>query len=511
MRVSSSLIHNRTLITLALIILLAIFLRFLYFPENIYFGYDQARDAFISREVLHGKIKIIGPTTSIPGLNHGALFYYLYAPIYLLSQSDPSGLAIFLRVYNSLGIILIFFIGRNLFGKWTGIISALLFAFSYEQTQYSLFMTHPALAVITVLTFYLGMSYLFFKNKAFGLPLAVLGLGLSFQFHFLLAYLFIIFILDLIIFHTKLPKINLRMYFITIATFLFSTLTYIIAEAKNGFQTIRNLFALYSDPVLKPASYGGINNALHAALRYFQDNIFAASQAAPVLLLIFSLLALYFLKDSLIRNKIIFLLSWFILGLISYYINDTSLYFYGIGTSISLLVFTSFLINRLSSLSQIAAYILLIVIICSNLYLIEQNNPRGPNKEINVQTGMLLADQKRALDYMYAKASGDKFAVNAFSLPLTVNTTWAYLFEWYGQKKYGYQPVWGGANAPGYEGNLKVNNSRSTLPYKRFLIIEPIRGSESTVTSFMTNESWFTDIIEEQRFGDIIVDFQKPK
>lgn len=31
-------------------------------------------------------------------------------------------------------------------------------------------------------------------------------------------------------------------------------------------------------------------------------------------------------------------------------------------------------------------------------------------------------------------------------------------------------------SAPGFEGNLEVNNSRSVLPYKRFLITEPIRG-----------------------------------
>src|SRR5688500_8470171 len=128
-----NLLRSRTFLVLLSIFILAVAVRFLYFPGNIYFGFDQARDAFISLEILQGKIKSVGLTTSIPVLSHGALFYYIFAPIYLISQSDPTGLSIFLRIYNALGIFLIFFIGRNLFSRWVGFASAVLFAFSYEQ------------------------------------------------------------------------------------------------------------------------------------------------------------------------------------------------------------------------------------------------------------------------------------------------------------------------------------------------------------------------------------------
>lgn len=514
----TTLLKNQTVITLILLFIIGIIIRFLYFPDNIYFGYDQARDAFISLEVLHGKIKIAGPTTSIPGFNHGALFYYLYAPIYFFSQSDPTGLAIFLKFYNAFGIFLIFLIAKNLFGgqnktfgKRIGIISAILYTFSYEQSQYSLFMTHPALAVITVLTFYLGLSLLIFQKKAYGLPLALLGMGLSFQFHFLLFFLIAIFILNLIFFWKKIPRINLKTILFSIFALAFSFSTFIIAEIKFGFKSFKLLIGIFGGSGAGYFSYGGFQSIWHASLRYVQDNFFAAGFFAPVLLIILLILAFYYLRGKNYRDQMIFLLIWFLGGLVSYFINDTSLYFYGIGTSLSLIILASFILSRWFSFSKLITIGLVVLIIGSNLYLIKLNNSIGPNKEINVQTGMLLSDEKKAIDYMYEKADGQPFAVNGFTLPLEVNTTWAYLFGWYGQRKYGYQPVWGGVSAPGYEGNLEVNNNRSSLPDKRFLITEPTRGSEGPLSSFLTNEGWFTDIIEEKRFGEIIVDYQKPK
>ena len=62
----------------------AVLLRFLYFPNDIYFGYDQAIGSFAVKEILNGHPKLIGPTTTFQGLRHGALYYYLYAPFYLI-------------------------------------------------------------------------------------------------------------------------------------------------------------------------------------------------------------------------------------------------------------------------------------------------------------------------------------------------------------------------------------------------------------------------------------------
>jgi len=98
------------LLILLFIFLSAVLLRFLYFPDNTYFGFDQARDAFAVREILSGHFKITGPPTATGIFHHGVLYYYLFAPLYFFSGGDPVAVSLFLRVLNAAGIFLLFLI-----------------------------------------------------------------------------------------------------------------------------------------------------------------------------------------------------------------------------------------------------------------------------------------------------------------------------------------------------------------------------------------------------------------
>src|SRR3990167_8629434 len=141
---------------LIVVFLIALIIRFLFFPNNIYFGYDQARDAYEVKKILNGDFLLGGPTTLMPGLNHGVLYYYIYTPFYFLAQGDPTAIAILHRVANALGVILIFYLASKLFNPKVGLIAAIIFAFSFEQTQFSLYLNHPSFGVISIMLMYLG-------------------------------------------------------------------------------------------------------------------------------------------------------------------------------------------------------------------------------------------------------------------------------------------------------------------------------------------------------------------
>ena len=65
------------------IFLAALAVRLLYFPGNVYFAFDQARDSYIALEILAGDFKILGPPSAASEkLFAGPLIYYVLAAIY---------------------------------------------------------------------------------------------------------------------------------------------------------------------------------------------------------------------------------------------------------------------------------------------------------------------------------------------------------------------------------------------------------------------------------------------
>lgn len=498
---------------LLLIFLLALVFRFLYFPQNTYFGFDQARDAFASLEIIKGDIKVVGPPAANQVFHHGVLYYYIFAPFYLISGGDPTVVSAFLRILNAAGIFLLFLLVYPMFGMAAAILSSLLFAISYEQTQFSLFLNHPSLAVISVLIFYLGLSTWIFRKKTLGLFLALFGLGLSIQFEFVEIQLIAVFILFVLFFRKSIPKPSFQDMALGFLAFLIPAFTYVVSEIKNNFPIIRQVANLSLDS--SAGSYSLIshlNQIFRLMNRLLQDNLVANSIVSMILGIVFLCSIIVLIFKNVYRKQLIFLAIWFFGGFLVYFFIKNDAYFYNTGTSIAILIFTAFLLSKLFSWNKWLTITFLVSILISNLYLITKNNPLGPNQKINPQLGLLLKNEQRVLDFIYQNAKGDEFSVNALTMPYNVNTTWSYLFEWYGKKRYGYVPVWGGDAASGFPGNLKIETARSKLPNKRFLIIEPTEGIPTyLIDSFIASEENYTTTIEKRNIGTMQVWVQQPK
>ena len=487
---------------------LAQFLRFLYFPDNIYFGFDQARDGYATKEILEGQMKLIGPPTTFEGLNHGVLYYYLYAPFYWLGGGDPAFVAAFLRVLNGLGVILIFAIAATLFNKYVGLISALLFALSFEQTQFALYLNHPSLAVISILTAFWGLSLLIFRQPPFGLIVALAGLGLSIQFEFLLVYLAVTFVSIIFTFRKIIPKLEARIKLLGAGVLFITLSSFIIAEVKFGFRSFNFLFQLL---------FGGLEKSLAKifTLYFFEMgqvikfNFTGETELKSVVALVLLISFLIFLKSK-VRKQLTFLGLWFFSIIIIYFVGgggdistEVIQYHPNVGISLSLLIFVSFLLFSLwKKVGYLLPIVILITIFAVNFSLIRTINPQGSMAEINAQSFMLLSDEKKVLDYIYEESGQKEFAVKAITLPFYINTTWSYLFEWYGLKKYGYLPIWNGKNAAGFPGNLEVFDAQDKAPEQRYLIIEPIRGIPTyLIDDYLREESYFTDIEKQVKIG----------
>lgn len=489
---------------LGLFFVIALMIRFIFYPNDIYFGYDQARDSYASLEILKGDLKIVGPPSSLnEKLFHGPLIYYIYAPVYYLFNMNPEAVAALFRVINALGILIVFAIGVILFNKRVGLISALLFAVSFEQSQYSLFLSHPALAVLTVLLYYFGLSWLIFKKDEKGLVLAAIGLGLSIQFHYVNLFLFGGFLAYLIYFHKIIFKTKFNWVLLSIVSFLLTISSFLIAEFKFNFRGIEAL-------ATATRGVNTLSSIKLSSFRFFRDNFLFYEPLIFFLFLLLVLIVLKLLSVKSLRPKIVFLLIWITIGIIPYAVSGTTSYYHSPAASVSLIITISYIIYLAAKKNMLAAGILIFLILASNLNLILSQNMKGPNSDIVIQPGMLTVNEKRALDYCYTQSKGENFAVNALTIPLFVNTTWSYLFEWYGLQKYGYLPIWGGKNAEGFSGNLKVVDKRSDLPEKQCFIIEPTMGmTEHTRNSFLTEEDYFSTVLEQRQFGTIMVQLRR--
>lgn len=500
-----------------IIFIIALLIRFLYFPDNIYFGFDQARDGFAVKEILGGDLRLIGPPTTFEGLNHGSLYYYLYAPFYWISSGDPTLVAASLRVLNAFGVILIFLIATILFNRYAGLISAWLFAISFEQTQFALYFNHPSFAVASILLIFLGLSLLVFRKKDFGLIIAALGLGLSIQFEFLLTYLLIPIALILLIFRKLIPKIRTGTILISVITLFLTLATFIIAEVKYGFRSISGLISLLFMGGEK-SLYQIISMYLFEMGQVIKFNLTGSSELK---LLVGSVLLISFVifLGSAVKKQILFLAIWFFSVIIIYFISgggdiraEVVQYHPNVGVSLSLMIFVSYLLYIYWKRNKFISLIMIILISAANFSLIQKINPHGSMPEINAQSFMLLSDEKKVLDYIYQNSNGKQLAVKAISMPFYINTTWSYLFEWYGLQKYGYLPIWNGINALGYPGNLKVEDAQDKAPPLRYLIIEPVRGIPTyLIDDYLREESYFTDVEKQVKIGRFQVQIRHKK
>lgn len=487
---------------LLLFVGLAIAIRLAYFPENVYFAFDQARDAFAALEVTKGDIKVIGPPSAASDkLFPGPLVYYLLGPIYALFNKSPEAVSAFLRIYNALGTILVFAIGSTLFNRKIALVAALFFAVSYEQSQYSLFISHQPMAVLPVLLLYLGLALFLFKKQKRGLAFAAIGWGLSIQFHYVYILLAPILLTLAVIFKKRFLILKVKDVVLLWGVFLATLSTYILAEIKFDFRFVRGLF-------LQTTSFNQIPfhmDAVIFATKRFLHDTFLANYDLILVPSIFVLIAFFYLARRG-KTKAAFIALWFAGGIFPYGFSGSPSYYYSTAASVSLLLVTANFAAGVGKKKLIFGFTIIAGILLNNIYLIRTMNPKGPNSDIVIQPGMLVSSQKKALDYIYSTASGQPFAVKGLTIPLNINTTWSYLFEWYGQQKYNYLPIWIGPTAAGFSGNLQVGNDRSKLPKNQFLIIEPTIGIlPSTSKEFLKEEGYFTRVVEEKSFGTITV------
>ena len=498
-----SLLVTKNRVVVTAVFLLALTYRLHFFPHNIYFGFDQARDAFISSRIIaQSDILLWGPPTDISGVYHGPLYYYLIGPFYLLSHGEPWLPIAINIVINATGVFLTYLIGRDLANKKTGLISAFLFAISFEQYQYSYYAVDPAPGVISTLIFYYGCVLFFLRKKPIGLLLVSFGLATAIHFEFFLIYLVLILPIFFVSFRPKPSKHHLKYYFSASLIFLLLISNYLVAEFKYGWRTTKALanFAAEASSQLPPA-LDKLTVIFEKYVNHIFLNFFGLSHFFSAILLVCLLLYVFRLKK--ISSEFKFLLIWIGGPLLLYLgnIGTVNYFMTNIGVAVGLALLVAVLLTRqLKSPAQL--FFVISLILLGNLKLLLQQGNNGLVWGLlAVQDGMLLRDQQALIDYTYQTSAGQPFQIKTLTMPLKIQTTWAYLYQQYGQSKYHYLPQSFWDDVPGFEGSFPKSNQPVCT---RYSIIEPTRGlAPWFIDEFHQLDQTGTKFIGEKQFGKL--------
>ncbi len=119
------------LIAILAILAVAAFVRLYRIDQYMTFLGDEGRDAIAMRDIVLLKhIPLIGPGTSIGNMYLGPWYYYLTAPSLLLAGFSPVGPSIQVAIIGLLTIALIWWIGRQWFGRTPALLISTLYSLS---------------------------------------------------------------------------------------------------------------------------------------------------------------------------------------------------------------------------------------------------------------------------------------------------------------------------------------------------------------------------------------------
>lgn len=499
--------QKKIFLILFLIFVFGYLLRVIYLSQNfLTFGYDQARDAVNAIEISQGNLKIFGPPASQPGLFHGVLWYYVLAPFYLIGKGSPIIAAYGIAFINMLTIFVVFLLTKFITKKTTiGLIASLLFAFSFEATQYATWLSNPTLGVLTVPIMYLGLwrwtnsPLKSFSNKLWPV-ITALGLGLSIQAEVFLAY----HIVPLLIWiYVSRKNIARRHVFIFLGVLLITLTTMFLAQLKFGIApTLKAISEISQGSQGNLAYQKSLGDYLILYLnqigRIFSFNSYPGNVVWGSIFVIAVAIIGTLKRD----RRMMFLATWLFshITVVSAGGTSTPFLMVGIGPAVSIVI-AIFLGDLLSKKYNLLVYGILFVLIFGNINFIFSQNKNGSTL-FSIQKDMLLSKQLKAIDYSYEKAGGKEFSVNTLTSPLWVNIVWSYLYKWYGQNTYGYIPTWRGR---GQEGQVIALQNKNEWE-KGFLIIEPLDGiPPQYLPDLLDQENSYSEIISEKNFGAINV------
>lgn len=228
-------------ISISIIMLLALFLRFYNYDNRWGIAYDQARDILVAKEALRShKIPLIGPFSSAGQFVYGPQWFWALMG---MIQVYPSSLLtpwIVHTVLNAAMVLLMIAIGKEMIGNFFAIIAGLLIALSPSQVSFATNLISPSMVnIVSIISVYFFIRYIKY-GKNLDMFLMSFSVATAVNIHFQAIGLFVLFLLALVF-----GKRNRRALAFGIAGTIIPFIPLIIFDTLNNHFESRNILDYY--------------------------------------------------------------------------------------------------------------------------------------------------------------------------------------------------------------------------------------------------------------------------
>lgn len=419
------------------IFFIAFGLRIYTLNENLFFGWEQGRDALIVQEILSGqKLTLIGPKTDIEGVFHGAFYYYLMTIPYFLGRGNPLAAATFIAFLNSLGASLIFWVGKKRLNQISRVSIALLYSFSFQGIVFSRWLSNPSLVLpLSVILFLIFTE----KFRQINFLLAIFFWGLIFHLE-LASALFLTPVLLYYLF-TNLRQIRLSLIIKSglILFLIFSP--YLIFDFRHEHILSKSLLSFSKTAGAEKLNlFVLIKELYRVGLREFNLLIIPKLPiVGKVLLLLGLIIAIWERKKIISKITLVWIFSPLVFLIPSGTIPMSQTLIH-LGPAFFVLV--GLIIEKIINLTRkkyLGVTVLLLLLVINFSYYSEVISD---NKDFFFRAYQytFIGPQRKIIDFIYKEAEGKQFSFNYYTFPYWLPQGWNYLFATYGQQKYGYLP-----------------------------------------------------------------------
>jgi len=429
---------------LALILIVATFLRYFKFTNSLGFWYDQGRDALVVWDMLHkGAFTLIGPMMGSTGIFRGAWYYWLITPFYAISRGSPIIPAAFLTLTSIVAIYILYLLGKEMGGRLTGLMAAFIASVSLYIIEASRWFSDPTPSLLVSVTL-IWLLFRFIKGKRWGLPLSGFLAGMALQFSAATEIFYIPAIFFIVYIFRRKVKVVFREAFYTFGAFLIAFVPQLIFEMRHPGVMSRSLIDfIFHQGTFTYAFWGILKeriifdyNLLASKFMTNSNLVFAPFFAVFLILLILSWKKFW----KLDYFKIVFTFALIpLLGTLFFVSNKGGVYdYYFTGYYlIWILIFSFVVLNSSKSVFlKIFATIFALILLVQNL--VEYRHVYLPGS--GGFQSIIFSDEMKAVGWIYQNAGDRNFNVDEY-VPPVIPYSYNYLFTWLGNTKYNKLPV----------------------------------------------------------------------